>query len=177
MPGTRLGALLPELRRILPAGSILTEEEQLRPYECDGLTAYRQIPMVAVLPDTTEQVQAILALCSRERVPVVARGAGTGLSGGALPLAEGVLLSLPKFNRILEIDPVNRDGGSEALADTDHSYRLAVAHPWASVAGGTAPAAPSDLAASGAARQLCAILRDDASGDRHMLLVAVTSPL
>ena len=108
MPGTRLGTLLPELHRILPAESILTKEEQLRPYECDGLTAYRQIPMVVVLPDTTEQVQAILALCSRERVPVVARGAGTGLSGGALPLAEGVLLSLAKFNRILEIDPLNR---------------------------------------------------------------------
>ena len=78
MPGTRLGTLLPELHRILPAESILTKEEQLRPYECDGLTAYRQIPMVVVLPDTTEQVQAILALCSRERVPVVARGAGPG---------------------------------------------------------------------------------------------------
>ena len=108
MSDASLNALVSKLRRILPARSVLHDEERLRPYECDGLTAYRQLPMVAVLPDTIEQVQEILRLCSRERVPVVARGAGTGLSGGALPLADGVLLSLAKFNRILEVDVENR---------------------------------------------------------------------
>ena len=108
MPDVSPNALVSKLRGILPAESVLHDEERLRPYECDGLTAYRQLPMVAVLPDTTEQVQEILRLCFRERIPVVARGAGTGLSGGALPLADGVLLSLAKFNRILEIDVENR---------------------------------------------------------------------
>ena len=100
--------LAAQLRRILPAASILATDEQLRPYECDGLSAYRQLPLLAVLPDKVAQIQAILALCSAARVPVVARGAGTGLSGGALPLADGVLLNLGKLNRILEIDAANR---------------------------------------------------------------------
>ena len=108
MPGTRLDTLVSKLRQILPEESVLHDEERLRPYECDGLTAYRQLPMVVVLPDNAEQVREILRLCSHERIPVVARGAGTGLSGGALPLADGVLLSLAKFNRILEIDIENR---------------------------------------------------------------------
>jgi glycolate oxidase len=98
-------ALARSLRRFLPHEAVLTDDEALRPYECDGLTAYRQLPLLAVLPETIEQVQAILQLCSAEGVPVVARGAGTGLSGGALPLVGGVLLSLAKFNRILEVDP------------------------------------------------------------------------
>jgi glycolate oxidase len=101
-------SLLPALRRLLPASSVLDTEENQRPYECDGLSAYRQLPGLVALPETIEQVQHILRLCSEYRVPVVARGAGTGLSGGALPLADGVLLSLTKFNRILEIDPLNR---------------------------------------------------------------------
>ncbi|MEK7207160.1 MAG: glycolate oxidase subunit GlcD [Pseudomonadota bacterium] len=92
----------------LPPASILATQEDMQPYECDGLSAYRRIPGLVVLPETIEQVQRILKLCSEQDVPVVARGAGTGLSGGALPLAEGVLLSLGKFNRILEIDPLNR---------------------------------------------------------------------
>jgi glycolate oxidase len=96
------------LRQILPAEAVLFEEEDLRPYECDGLTAYRKLPLVAVLPDTVEQVQAVMRLCYEKGVPVVARGAGTGLSGGALPLENGVLLSLAKFNRILEVDAVAR---------------------------------------------------------------------
>ncbi len=96
------------LRSFLPATSVLATKEDMQPYECDGLSAYRRIPGLVVLPETVEQVQRILKLCSEQNVPVVARGAGTGLSGGALPLAEGVLLSLGKFNRILEIDPLNR---------------------------------------------------------------------
>ena len=96
------------LRRRLPKQNVLSDAEELRPYECDALSAYRQLPMVVVLPDTTEQVRTTLQLCSKHKVPVVARGSGTGLSGGALPLAEGVLLSLAKFNRIIDIDPHNR---------------------------------------------------------------------
>lgn len=97
-----------ELRLIVPEDAVLLEEEDLRPYECDGLSAYRELPLVVVLPETTEQVQEIMRLCHQRKIPVVARGAGTGLSGGALPLTNGVLLSLAKFNRILKIDPVNR---------------------------------------------------------------------
>ncbi|MCB1740042.1 MAG: FAD-binding protein, partial [Gammaproteobacteria bacterium] len=92
----------------LPSASVLTEAEDLRPYECDGLTAYRRLPLIAVLPETTEQVRQIMRICSELGVPVVARGAGTGLSGGALPLERGVLLSLAKFNRILHVDTANR---------------------------------------------------------------------
>ena len=101
-------SLIDSLQAFLPSASVLHREEELRPYECDGLSAYRQLPLIAVLPETVEQVQRILRLCSARKVPVVARGAGTGLSGGALPLANGVLLSLAKFNRILDLDPVNR---------------------------------------------------------------------
>ncbi|APZ44485.1 FAD-linked oxidase C-terminal domain-containing protein [Acidihalobacter ferrooxydans] len=102
-------ALLAELRAILPRpGALLIHEEELRPYECDGLTAYRRLPGAVALPETIAQVQAILKLCHRHGIPVVARGAGTGLSGGALPLDEGVLLSLARFNRILALDPLAR---------------------------------------------------------------------
>lgn len=97
-----------QLQQILPSANILETEEQTRPYECDGLTAYQQKPWVVVLPETIEQVQQILTACYNEGVPVVARGAGTGLSGGALPIANGLLLSLAKFNQILEINPANR---------------------------------------------------------------------
>lgn len=97
-----------ELRRLLPAASVLATEAELAPYECDGLSAFQQRPLVVVLPETIVQVQQIMRLCHRLEVPVVARGAGTGLSGGALPLADGVLLSLAKFNRIIDLDPANR---------------------------------------------------------------------
>ncbi|MDN5939625.1 MAG: FAD-binding protein [Salinisphaera sp.] len=100
--------LVRALQQLLPADAVLHEAEDLRPFECDGLSAYRELPMIVVLPDTISQVQAIMRLCLREQLPVVARGAGTGLSGGALPLANGVLLSLSKFSRILDIDPSNR---------------------------------------------------------------------
>ncbi len=96
------------LQKILPAASVLHQEEDLRPYECDGLSAYQQLPMVVVLPETVKQIKDILAFCSDEKIPVVARGAGTGLSGGALPLENGILMSLAKFNRILDIDTENR---------------------------------------------------------------------
>ncbi len=96
------------LREFLPASSVLFETEDVRPYECDGLSAFRQLPMVVALPDTEAQVQRVLQMCHTLRVPVVPRGAGTGLSAGALPLANGVLLSLAKLMRIIEIDPLAR---------------------------------------------------------------------
>lgn len=107
-PAVGLETLRSELERGLPAGNILTAAEQLRPYECDGLSAYRQLPRAVVLPETIEQVRHVLRTCHTLNVPVVARGAGTSLSGGALPHAEGVLLVMAKFNRILDIDARNR---------------------------------------------------------------------
>ena len=101
-------ALATALAGILPASAILATDEALRPYECDGLSAYRALPLAVVLPDSVEQVQAILRLCHTRKIPVVARGAGTGLSGGALPHPEGLILSLARFNRILAIDPDGR---------------------------------------------------------------------
>ncbi|MDB5862581.1 MAG: FAD-binding oxidoreductase [Betaproteobacteria bacterium] len=92
------------LRAFMPASAVLFEREDVQPYECDGLSAYRQIPMVVALPENEEQVRRILEICHGMRVPVVARGAGTGLSGGALPRGDGVLLSLAKLMRIVEID-------------------------------------------------------------------------
>ncbi|AOU99360.1 glycolate oxidase subunit GlcD [Acidihalobacter yilgarnensis] len=100
--------LIEALHAVIPARALLVREEERRPYECDGLTAYRRLPMLVALPETVEQVQAVMRVCHAHRVPVVARGAGTGLSGGALPHAEGVLLSLAKFNRILKIDTLAR---------------------------------------------------------------------
>ena len=100
--------IITRLQQDLPAHCVISHAEELRAYECDALSAYRQLPMVVVIPETTEQVRTTLALCSKHGVPVVARGSGTGLSGGALPLADGVLLSLAKFNRIIDIDPHNR---------------------------------------------------------------------
>jgi len=96
------------LLEILPRDAVLFEAEDLHPYECDGLSAYRRLPMLVALPNTVEQVQQILRFCYQNDVAVVARGAGTGLSGGALPHEEGVLLSLAKFNNILEVDAEER---------------------------------------------------------------------
>jgi glycolate oxidase len=96
------------LRAFLPERAVLHEEEDTRPYECDGLTAYRQLPMVVALPESEEQVRRILKTCSEMKVPVVPRGAGTGLSGGALPPGDGVLLSMAKFMRVLRVDPLAR---------------------------------------------------------------------
>ena len=100
--------LIKKLQAILSDDAVLFEHEDLKPFECDGLSAYRQVPMVVVTPETEAQVREILMLCRRENVPVVARGAGTGLSGGALPLVDGVLLSLAKFKRIISLDPIAR---------------------------------------------------------------------
>ncbi len=100
--------LVNNLRSFLPPEAVLHETEDLRPYECDGLSAYRQLPMVVVLPQTEEQIIKILKLCYATRTPVVARGAGTGLSGGALPHNQGVLLSLAKLNQIINVDPLAR---------------------------------------------------------------------
>ncbi|GAA4321432.1 FAD-linked oxidase C-terminal domain-containing protein [Pigmentiphaga soli] len=104
----RRSEVVQALQGILPARCVLYREEETRPYECDGLALYRRLPMVVVLPETEAQVQDVLRLCRRLSVPVVARGAGTGLSGGATPHAEGVLLGMAKFNRVLRVDPQAR---------------------------------------------------------------------
>jgi len=96
------------LRRIVPGEGVIDSERERRAFECDGLTAYRELPMVVVLPETTAQVVEVLRYCRSNTIKVVPRGAGTSLSGGALPLKDGVLLGLGKFNRILEIDVANR---------------------------------------------------------------------
>jgi glycolate oxidase len=108
VPGISSREVVAALRAFLPERAILHEEEDTRPYECDGLTAYRQLPMVVALPETEEQVQRILKVCSSKGIPVVPRGAGTGLSGGALPPGDGVLLSMAKFMRVLRVDPLAR---------------------------------------------------------------------
>jgi glycolate oxidase len=96
------------LRRRLPSDAVLYAGEDTRSYECDGLSAYRQLPMVVALPSNEAEVQEVLRACNELKVPVVARGAGTGLSGGALPMGDGVLLSLAKMRRILAVDPLAR---------------------------------------------------------------------
>ena len=105
LPDVDKTALLDRLRRDLPDLHLLHRREDLTPYECDGLSAYRTVPMLVALPDTLEQVQGLMRIASDEGVPVVARGAGTGLSGGAMPLEKGILLVMARFNRIVEIDP------------------------------------------------------------------------
>ena len=111
------------LQAVVPAHALLWNSEETTPYECDGLTAYRQRPLVVVLPETYAQVQALLKTCHALNVPVVARGAGTGLSGGAMPHKLGVTLSLAKFNKILELNPYSRtarvQGGVRNLAISD----------------------------------------------------------
>ena len=100
--------LIHRLRAILPEESVIAEEARMRAYECDALTMYRQLPLVVALPETVPQVQAVMALAAEMNVKVVPRGAGTSLSGGAMPLGDGILLAMGKFNRILEIDYENR---------------------------------------------------------------------
>ncbi len=121
-----------DLRAVVAAESVLSDIESLRPYECDGLSAYRKLPLVVVLPDRIEQVQEVARYCFKNDIPIVARGAGTGLSGGALPIENGVILSLAKFNRVLKIDAQNRTAVvqpgvrnlaiSEAVAHLDLYY-------------------------------------------------------
>ncbi len=107
-PSERQAQVVAALAPLVPAHALLWRNEETTPYECDGLTAYRQRPMLVVLPENEAQVAAVLRACHGLSVPVVARGAGTGLSGGALPHAQGVTLSLAKLNRILAVDPLAR---------------------------------------------------------------------
>src|SRR6185437_15496895 len=104
----RRAKIVATLRQIVPGEGVIASEREMRPFETDGLTAYRQLPMVVVLPETTKQVSEVLRYCHDEGIRVVPRGAGTSLSGGALPLADGVLLGMAKFNRVREIDYENR---------------------------------------------------------------------
>lgn len=108
LPAVDRSGLIEALRRSLPDLTVLDKREDLLPFECDGLAAYRVLPMLVVIPDTVEQVQTLMQICNRRHVPVVARGAGTGLSGGALPLEGGVLLVLARLNSILEVNPQGR---------------------------------------------------------------------
>ena len=104
----RRARIVATLRQLVPGEGVIATEHEMRPFESDGLTAYRQLPMVVVLPETTRQVSEVLKYCHEEGIKVVPRGAGTSLSGGALPLADGVLLGMAKFNSIREIDFANR---------------------------------------------------------------------
>ena len=116
------------LEAVLPAHALLWNREDTTPYECDGLTAYRERPLVVALPETYAQVQAVLKTCHALEVPVVARGAGTGLSGGAMPHRMGVTLSLAKFNKILKVDAASRtalvQGGVRNLAISEAAAPL-----------------------------------------------------
>jgi glycolate oxidase len=106
---------------------VISAEREMRPYECDGLTAYRQLPMVVVLPRTVDEVSRVLRYCHSNGIKVVPRGAGTSLSGGALPLGDGVLLGMARFNRIREVDFANRVAVVEPGV-TNLAITQAVAH-------------------------------------------------
>src|SRR5262249_7862374 len=94
-------------RSLLSPSAVISTAEELQTYECDALTNYRVLPCAVLLPTSTEQVQSILRICHREKIPFVARGSGTGLSGGALPIKDGIVISFARMNRILEIDLPN----------------------------------------------------------------------
>jgi glycolate oxidase len=123
----RRGEIVKALRAMVPGEGVIASEREMKPFETDGLTAYHQLPMVVVLPETTEQVSQVLAYCHAEGIKVVPRGAGTSLSGGALPLADGVLLGMAKFSRIKEIDFDNRVAVVEPGV-TNLAVSTAVAH-------------------------------------------------
>src|SRR6266404_2903884 len=104
----RRAAIAKRLRRIVGREWVLDSEAERRPYECDGLTAYSALPLLVVLPENTEQVRLVLQYCYRERIKVVPRGSGTSLSGGALPLEDGIILGTARMNHIIEVDARNR---------------------------------------------------------------------
>jgi len=104
----RRAEIVRDLSGIVPGEGVIANEREMRPYESDGLTAYKQLPFVVVLPETTAQVSRVLKYCHDNNIRVVPRGSGTSLSGGALPLADGVLLGMGKFNKVREIDYDNR---------------------------------------------------------------------
>ena len=128
IPASLQSKVVAALLQVVPKHALLWHNEDTTPFECDGLTAYRQRPMVVALPETYEQVQGILKSCHTMGVPVVARGAGTGLSGGAMPHAAGVTLSLAKFNKILKLDAKSRtavvQGGVRNLAISEAAAPL-----------------------------------------------------
>src|SRR6201990_3557498 len=123
----RRAEIVRALSAIVPGEGVIANEREMRPYESDGLTAYRQLPFVVVLPETTEQVSRVLRYCHDNNIRVVPRGSGTSLSGGALPLADGVLLGMGKFNRVREIDLENRAAVVEPGV-TNLAISQAVAH-------------------------------------------------
>src|SRR5216684_944854 len=137
----RRDTIVAALRAIVPGEGVIDSAAEMLPYESDGLMAYRQPPMVVVLPDTTEQVSQILKYCFEQGIKVVPRGAGTSLSGGALPLADGVLLGLGKFNRIREIDFDNR-----AVVTEPGVTNLAISHAVADAGFYYAPDPSSQIA-------------------------------
>src|SRR6266436_8224068 len=104
----RRSEIVAALRAIVPGEGVIDDLDGMRPYECDALSAYRQMPLVVVLPETVPQVAAILRYCQKHKVKVVPRGAGTSLSGGSMPVGDAILLGLGKFNKVLEIDYANR---------------------------------------------------------------------
>ena len=104
----RRAEIVAALKAIVPGEGVIDEADGMRPYECDALSAYRQMPLVVVLPETVPQVAAILRYCQDHKVKVVPRGAGTSLSGGAMPVGDAILLGMGKFNKVLEIDYANR---------------------------------------------------------------------
>ena len=118
--------IVQELRAIVGPRGLITSAEELHTYECDALTSFRVMPLGVLLPESTEQVQSILRVCHRERIPFVARGAGTGLSGGALPVEDGIVISLTRMNRILEIDlPNARVVAEPGVVNLDITGRVA----------------------------------------------------
>jgi glycolate oxidase len=118
--------IVQELRAIVGPRGLITSAEELHTYECDALTNFRVMPLGVLLPESTEQVQSILRVCHRERIPFVARGAGTGLSGGALPVEDGIVISLTRMNRILEIDlPNARVVAEPGVVNLDITGRVA----------------------------------------------------
>lgn len=114
-PKASKAELAEQFRAFIDPDYVITDDETMKPYECDGMSMYCEMPLLVVLPETVEQVQRVMRICNEHSVPVVARGAGTGLSAGAMPNKEGVVLSLAKFNRIVEIDPLARTADRKSV--------------------------------------------------------------